>query len=329
MKPLQKPDLQALFFPPRLIAQLKQIRHYPLTVLEAPSGFGKTTALDHLLKTPSFSGCRIFRRTVAEAGQPALWDTFCKMLSRLDALCTDALRQKGIPEPETLDDLTETLQEIECTEETYLILDHVNVAEDIGLFLHVFSRHQNPKLHILLLAQQLPEKTSGQFLMNHQILYLNASDFTFTEADTSLYLNAAGIQLLPGEAQKLYQMTGGWIFAMYLALLCYTRNGRFEPGILNHLIETAFFSKLHRSAGELCNRRAGRAGKKSAEFTGLYLPGRKRLPFSLTVFCLSVRCTFRTSKGGAKPSVRKRRRLGKRAWKPIRSAPALPKGTCL
>lgn len=244
MKPLQKPDLQALFFPPRLIAQLKQIRHYPLTVLEAPSGFGKTTALDHLLKTPSFSGCRIFRRTVAEAGQTALWDTFCKMLSRLDALCTDALRQKGIPEPETLDDLTETLQEIECTEETYLILDHVNVAEDIGLFLHVFSRHQNPKLHILLLAQQLPEKTSGQFLMNHQILYLNASDFTFTEADTSLYLNAAGIQLLPGEAQKLYQMTGGWIFAMYLQLLCYTRNGRFEPGILNHLIETAFFARL-------------------------------------------------------------------------------------
>ncbi len=121
-----------IIFPPRLIAQLKQIRHYPLTVLEAPSGFGKTTALDRLLKTPSFSGCRIFRRTVTEAGQTALWDTFCKMLSRLDALCTDALRQKGIPEPETLD----------------------------------------------------------------------------------------------------------------LQLLCYTRNGRFEPGILNHLIETAFFARL-------------------------------------------------------------------------------------
>ena len=40
-----KLNLQALYFSERLADDLENIKKYTLTVLEAPSGFGKTTAL--------------------------------------------------------------------------------------------------------------------------------------------------------------------------------------------------------------------------------------------------------------------------------------------
>ena len=42
----RKLNLQATYFPKRLADDLENIKKYSLTVLEAPSGFGKTTALD-------------------------------------------------------------------------------------------------------------------------------------------------------------------------------------------------------------------------------------------------------------------------------------------
>lgn len=38
------------FFPDRLRKQLNQIPHHPATIVEAPSGFGKTTAVSQYLK---------------------------------------------------------------------------------------------------------------------------------------------------------------------------------------------------------------------------------------------------------------------------------------
>ena len=39
------------YYPPRLMERLEYIKNYPLTLVEAPSGFGKTTILEHFLDT--------------------------------------------------------------------------------------------------------------------------------------------------------------------------------------------------------------------------------------------------------------------------------------
>lgn len=46
--------LQTLYFPQRLLNDLENIHKYTLTVLEAPSGFGKTTALDKFFSDERF-----------------------------------------------------------------------------------------------------------------------------------------------------------------------------------------------------------------------------------------------------------------------------------
>ena len=39
------------YYPPHLMERLEHIKSYPLTLVEAPSGFGKTTILEHFLDT--------------------------------------------------------------------------------------------------------------------------------------------------------------------------------------------------------------------------------------------------------------------------------------
>ena len=50
--------------------------------------------------------------------------------------------------------------------------------------------------------------------------------------------------LTDAELSQLLKITDGWIFAVYLQLLFYAKNKRFEKGILSTLIEKAFFNRL-------------------------------------------------------------------------------------
>ena len=54
-----KLNLQAVYIPERLADDFENIKKYPLTVIEAPSGFGKTTALTEFFAGKCFSGARI------------------------------------------------------------------------------------------------------------------------------------------------------------------------------------------------------------------------------------------------------------------------------
>ena len=44
-------DPSVKYYPPRLMERLEYMKRYPLTLVEAPSGFGKTTILEHFLGT--------------------------------------------------------------------------------------------------------------------------------------------------------------------------------------------------------------------------------------------------------------------------------------
>lgn len=56
-------NLQTLYITKRLADSLENIKKYPLTVLEVPSGFGKTTALSEFFSHGCFKDKYILKRT--------------------------------------------------------------------------------------------------------------------------------------------------------------------------------------------------------------------------------------------------------------------------
>lgn len=58
-----KLNLQTLYFSKRLADDLENIKKYSLTMIEAPSGFGKTMALVNFFSQNYFDGIRVLKRT--------------------------------------------------------------------------------------------------------------------------------------------------------------------------------------------------------------------------------------------------------------------------
>lgn len=242
--------LQTLYFPQRLLNDLENINKYTLTVLEAPSGFGKTTALDKFFSQKHFynDSIRVIKHTFFSDNIADYWKKLCELLESIDPLSAQALKEYDMPTPENLSDIRDILHELECAEETYLVLDNLSAAvPELSLLLSALAALSAEKLHMIASVQSVNAKNSFRFSAGNRVHCIGTEEFTFSKEDIRAYFKCVGILLTESELSELMQITEGWIFAVYLQLLFYTKHKRFEKAILNTLIEKAFFSQLNDS----------------------------------------------------------------------------------
>ena len=282
MTPVFNP--KALYFPKRLTDSLSRIPEYSLTVAEAPSGFGKTTALDFFFGQPFLTSAHIVKHTFFSSDIAEYWRCFCQMAEQIDPVSADALKALGTPCGENMSRIHEITDELSCENETYFVLDNLTANEkDMNILLTALSHCSAEKLHTVLSVQTAGTKFHSFVSDSGNVYFIDASDFAFSAEDCRAYFAAGGIVLTPDETDALYQITGGWIFAVCLQRMFYIKNRHFEKGILNSLIEKAFFGKLdtdeknfYLSLAPLKSFTLGQAAEiseKSLDFVGTHLCG--------------------------------------------------------
>ena len=69
--------VKARYFPSRLLKKLGDVLTVPVTVIEAPAGYGKTTALRHYLENSSANGMPVYWWTVDGIDHVASWSRLC------------------------------------------------------------------------------------------------------------------------------------------------------------------------------------------------------------------------------------------------------------
>ncbi|MDD2297833.1 MAG: hypothetical protein PHX79_08480 [Sphaerochaetaceae bacterium] len=135
-----RPQIQ--YFSRRLMNKLASINEYPLTLLEAPSGFGKTTALRHFMDMRRQNGAAVYWHTFS-AGRPgANWQDFCIVIGRIDAGCADQLRQAGPPDEDSLPQLAQIVSLLSCPIPTYLVLDDLTAWQNLPYGLFLWRKHE-------------------------------------------------------------------------------------------------------------------------------------------------------------------------------------------
>ncbi len=237
---------ETLFFPPKLIECLNFIKAYPLTLVEAPSGFGKTTALLHFFDTQISRTAQVIWHTFTEA-QPGLsWKAFCGLIGHFDPESAERLTVAGVPDEDTLPEIERIFSTLRCTEETYLVLDDLTAWKlpDIGLFLTALSGHGGQNLHIVAASQLLSEPEQKSIVENRRFYVLRESVFTFSSRDIDAYYRQAGISLTASQLEEVMQLTEGWVMALYLQLLSFIETGRFESGNIQNMIRNVLWNHL-------------------------------------------------------------------------------------
>jgi len=252
---------------PRLVARLNQdFSQRKLTLITAPTGFGKTTLVSEWLTEKDEGG-----RQKDETGEvttfhpssffPHPFKTAWLSLDKEDndparflsylaaALQTvyPALGQSSFAAPslplETA--LITLVNEIAALPETVaLVLDdyHLIETEIIHQGLTFLLDHLPAQLHLVILSRTTPPLPLGHLRARGQLLELQAADLRFTSAEAAEFLNhVMGLSLAAADIETLEARTEGWIAGLQLAAL--SLQGLAPPDISGFL---ASFSGSHR-----------------------------------------------------------------------------------
>ncbi len=220
----------------RLLRELDAVLAYPLTLVSASAGSGKTSLLSawvdtSRLRTSKALGTRA-RLAVAWLSLDTLdndpirfWAScIASLQSHLSTLGEEALALLHAPEAPPLSTiLVALLNEImHLDQEVILILDDFHLISDQTIHegLH-FALHRLPaNLHLILLTRTDPELPLARLRARGQLLEIRSSELSFTQEETtSFLLHCMGLPLSEEDVTILHSRTEGWIAGLYLAAL--------------------------------------------------------------------------------------------------------------
>lgn len=245
MSVVSRYNSKQLYFPEMLLAKLNTIQSEALTIVEAPLGYGKTTAIRHFFEESDLKYVWI---NAEVHDKYRFFDEFCIGIKHFDEEVSSRLKAAGYPADEGMRDKdVSIIKDMELKEKSYIIIDNYqNIAEWMlsSFILDMASVHKL-KLHIVLITQVLSDQLLRDRVYNEDVNYISKSYFEFTEKEIVIYYRKCGIKITAEEAGYLQKYADGWISAIYLQMLHYIENRTFESNIgINQLISEMFWEKL-------------------------------------------------------------------------------------
>lgn len=237
---------QKIYLSDRLKSQLAQIPFFPLTVVEAPSGFGKTTAVREYLKEVLPDSAKQYWYTCLGESPSVAWAGICDLFSSVNSEMANNLKKLGFPTADTLMYISAYFKDFNCIEETYIVIDNFQLLKSNILheLINIFSMHQSPSLHIIIITQNLGKKAQVTF-HNANVHTIESSVFFFDKESTATLFKQEGIRLNEEELDHVYTSTEGWIAALRLQISSYKQTGSFDyTADIDHLVEAAIWNRL-------------------------------------------------------------------------------------
>lgn len=241
------------YFSSKLRDKMDQIKNIPTTIIEAPSGYGKTTTVRAFLSNLPTDGIHLFWFTAEEEPAEKGWERFCKEIEKFDSLAGVELLNFGFPDEDTVGEVAQIFRTLTCDREIFLVADNFHLLQEKipqGVWLSLME-HEDPKLHFIILTQILSNKGSN-IVGNSNVLFINTNDLRLSKDDIQKYYSLAGIEVSEEQVNKLDSYTSGWIIALYLQLINYLEWGCFSyTSHISNLIEDIFWAKLNGAERDL------------------------------------------------------------------------------
>lgn len=246
-----KPEIK--YFPPELMKKLECICSYPLSLLEASSGFGKTTSVMHFFNTSLPETVPIYRHIFMGGSVQEGWKQFCSLIARFDRECAEKLLGVEEPDEDALPYIRSILRSLSCEKETYLFLDDMHEWQlpKPSEFLSALSEQGAENLHIVVGAHPYSRQAHEKIIRSGRLWHLQEEDLAFSREAAKCYFHQAGSPLSHEQLDEVMELTGGWIMALYLQLDSLIRKGRFEQGGMENLMKKTFWGRLSEQEQEL------------------------------------------------------------------------------
>jgi ATP/maltotriose-dependent transcriptional regulator MalT len=221
------PSTSKLVARPRLLARLSEAARHPLTLLLAPTGWGKTTLLSSWYADPGGSTSPLAWVSLeASDNDPVrFWTYVLTSLGRVQTGIVDGalalLREPQSPPIESvLTTLLNTL--VMLPTDILLVLDdyHVIEASSIHTALGFLLEHLPPHLHVILTSRSDPPLPLAGLRARGQLAELHMAEFRFGPEEAATFLTEImDLPLTKAQVEQLVAYTEGWIAGLHLAAL--------------------------------------------------------------------------------------------------------------
>src|SRR5258706_12034545 len=241
--PMPEPDLLVTKFtiPPvrsallpreHLLTVLDQSRSFPLTLLSASAGFGKTTLLS-AWASQSTSEVAWLSLDEQDNDPTRFWAYVIAALrhsgSRLSAVGEATLAMLHSPQPPLLTGaLTLLINELAAlSQDTALILDDYHLIREQAIHesLQFVLDHFPACLHLLLASRVDPPLPRARLRARGQVVEIRDADLRLSGEEAARFLTQVmSLSLTEEEIGRLEQRTEGWVAGLQLAALSLRRH---------------------------------------------------------------------------------------------------------
>ena len=233
------------YFSDRLTRKLDQLRASPVAIIEAPSGYGKTTAVREYLQANLPQSAEVYLFTAVDEAPVAGYGRLCREIKKIDSRAGERLHKTGFPNVFTVGETCEALRSIECNREAWLVIDNFQFVCP-GLppaFLAALLEHGGTALHVVVVTQMLGREFHTSIACRG-FTHITASDLRLDADDIRRYYALSGADISNEEAGKVLSYTDGWVIAVSLQLCAYKETGAFSDAAVLSLMEKLVWNGL-------------------------------------------------------------------------------------
>ena len=232
---------KTLLFRKRLYTLLRGVEEYPITVLVASTGYGKTTVVQQYLEnTPT----QYLYIDITGPEDIAFWQKLCDATAEIVPKLGQALRLIGLPSDDLkIASVIATLKD-KLTEPLILVVDDCQLLSENSKLFSLFTTialEELSNLHLVLLSQKVPPIKLSTLVFKDYCLFLERETLAFNLEETGDYLKLKGMHLAKQVIEDIYQQSGGWVSVLFFISEAY-RYGRLDYRIksLNQMFEENF-----------------------------------------------------------------------------------------
>ncbi|MCH5280613.1 MAG: hypothetical protein J1E61_04025 [Lachnospiraceae bacterium] len=234
-----------IYFSKRLQDALSVSAYRPATIVEAPTGYGKTVAVRHFCKNAGMPVKWINNYS----DDPAhAWGSLCRALFSDVEEVSRFLRWPFPAYGMQRDSFVKAFdREFPKDQPFILVIDdyHLIKKPQINQFFVFFVREFADRVRLILISQKKVSKEEEVLIATGKVHRITSEDLRFSREDVDHYLELCNLTLPEEEIAKIYEKSEGWISMIYVTVLNYLKAGQSDLSAdMEHLVDRAAYAGL-------------------------------------------------------------------------------------
>jgi len=213
-----------------------------ITLVEAPTGYGKTVAVREFCKNVKIPVNWV---NIYDCDPHHAWNTLCRRL-----FCNATGAQRFLRWPFPADEIqrahfADELAPMLADENMLIVLDdfHQIQSEQTSEFFRFLVREFPDRIHIIIISQKNVFKDEEFLIATGKLNRIDTEDLRLSREDFHQYLGMVGVDISEEETEQIYEKSEGWISMIYVSVLNYRRMGKSDLSAdMEHLVDRVAYA---------------------------------------------------------------------------------------